>query len=81
MESSPPLTARISAPILTALVLMAAALPALANEKPFAPVEKMVKRRTGHSVSWEADVAAREALARGRRNAREQKRVHELAAV
>jgi cobalt-zinc-cadmium efflux system outer membrane protein len=59
MESPHPPGARIAAHFLTALLLIPS-LPAFANEKPFAPVEKTVKRRTGRGVSWEADLAARE---------------------
>ena len=45
---------------LATLVLIMSASLARASETPFAPVEKNVDRRTGHSVSWEKDLAARE---------------------
>jgi outer membrane protein, heavy metal efflux system len=43
-----------------ALVFIASVLLAPAEDKPFSAVEKKVKERTGHSVSWEQNQAARE---------------------
>jgi cobalt-zinc-cadmium efflux system outer membrane protein len=43
-----------------AVLVLSCALPAVAKEKPFAPVEQTVKERTKHAVRWELDMAARE---------------------
>lgn len=46
-------------PIAVVILSFAVALPAVAKDKPFAPVEDAVKQRTKRTVRWEQDMAAR----------------------
>ena len=47
-------------PIAAVILGLAFTLPAVAKDKPFAPVEDAVKQRTKRTVRWERDMAARE---------------------
>ena len=51
---------RVTNFIITLLSVALSSVVAPAKEKPFEPVEKSVKERTGRSVRWEQDLAARE---------------------
>lgn len=46
--------------LVVVFLLLVAATPICAKEKPFAPVAEMVTQRTRHDVRWEDDLAARD---------------------